>query len=177
MDYFATFATDFMKISEEFDTAVAFAREEAMRTGCTQIGADHLMLGLLRLGSESVSSFLAENGINPAELKAAIEKKVFRPHGIPYGLEDDIRLGEDGNSAINLAIAAAQMEGASEAGVEHLVRALGGITGSECSRILREAGLRVSAAKHAAETKEYTPSEDEINRLLGAFRYNSEYPS
>ena len=40
-----------MKISDEFDAIVGFAREEAMRTGSYSIDADHLFLGILRHGS------------------------------------------------------------------------------------------------------------------------------
>ena len=37
-----------MKISDELNLIVRYAREEAMRTGSYGIGTDHLVLGILR---------------------------------------------------------------------------------------------------------------------------------
>ncbi len=167
-----------MKISEEFDRAVAYAREEAMRTGCTQIGADHLMLGLLRLGSAEVLDVLRQKGIEAAGMKSAIEAKVFQKQGIPYGMEDDIRLDTEGNTAINLAIASAQTDNAPEARPLHLLHALCCLSGPACSEILREAGAgTMMGSVKVPQTQEYLPGEEEVNRLLGAFYFRSDIRS
>ena len=43
-----------MRISDELNLIVRYAREEAMRTGSYGIGVDHLVLGILRQDRKSV---------------------------------------------------------------------------------------------------------------------------
>ena len=42
-----------IKVTEELNRIINYAREEAMRTGSYGIGPDHLMLGLIICFSES----------------------------------------------------------------------------------------------------------------------------
>ena len=48
-----------MRIAEELNDIVKYAREEAMRTGSYGIGVDHLMLGLLRHAENNACRALA----------------------------------------------------------------------------------------------------------------------
>ena len=52
-----------MKISQEFDAIVGFAREEAMRTGSYGIGPDHLFLGIIRQEENAAFRSLQSLGI------------------------------------------------------------------------------------------------------------------
>lgn len=130
-----------MKISEEFDTIVGFAREEAMRTGSYSIEADHLFLGILRHGSNAAVEALKSRGIDAAECKSEIDSLIFHEHSIPYSNEDDIRLSREGSNTVNLAIADAIAEGAQEAGALHLMKAVCKQQGSRSSEYLRRHGL------------------------------------
>ena len=161
-----------MKFSQVFCDILSFAREEAMRTGCTEVGADHLMLGILRHPDSGAAAILSAGGIDAESLKNLIDATVFRRDAIPYGMEDSIRPGEEGNTALNLAVAEAQKDGAGQVEAAHLLRALSLMHGPVCSGILRKASI-ASAAPSGPDTKEYTPREDEINRLLGAFPVSS----
>ncbi|MBO4426891.1 MAG: hypothetical protein J5771_00200 [Bacteroidales bacterium] len=161
-----------MKFSQDFCDILSFAREEAMRTGCTEVGADHLMLGILRDADCGAAAILAAGGIDAEALKTRIDAAVFRRDAIPYGMEDSVRPGEEGNAALNLAVAEAQKDGAGQVEAVHLLRALRLMHGPVCSGILREGSL-ASDSPAGADTKEYTPREDEINRLLGAFPVSS----
>ena len=157
-----------MKFSQDFCDILSLAREEAMRTGCTEVGADHLMLGILRNSGCEAASALATGGIDTKELKSRIDAALFHRDAIPYGMEDSVRPGPQGEAAINLAVAEAQKDGAGQVGVMHLLRALRLMHGPVCSGILREAAVSTPSPS-GPDTKEYTPREDEINRLLGVF--------
>ena len=113
-----------MKISDEFDAIVGFAREEAMRTGSYSIDADHLFLGILRHGSNRAVEVLRSLGVDTATCKSEIDSRIFHEHSIPYGSEDDIRLGREGSNTVSLAIAEAIADGAEEAGAMHILKAV-----------------------------------------------------
>ncbi|MBO4595982.1 MAG: hypothetical protein J5632_05165 [Bacteroidales bacterium] len=157
-----------MKFSQDFCDILSFAREEAMRTGCTEVSADHLMLGMLRNSACGAAAILAAGGIDPQELKKRIDAALFHREAIPYEMADSVRPGPQGDAAINLAVAEAQKDDAGEVGALHLLRALRQMHGPVCSGMLREAAISASSPS-GPDTKEYTPREDEINRLLGAF--------
>ena len=134
-----------MKISKEFDAIVGFAREEAMRTGSFSIEADHLFLGILRHGSNSAVEALRSSGIDTMDCKREIDTLIFHDLGIPYGREDDVRLGREGSNTVSLAIAEAIADGAEETGAIHLLKAICKQESSRSSEYLRRRGLNGSS--------------------------------
>ena len=130
-----------MKISQEFDAIIGFAREEAMRTGSYSIEADHLFLGILRHGSNPAVEAMRSLGVDTAACKAEIDAMVFHEQGIPFGAEDGIRLGREGNNTVSLAIAEAMAEGAAEAGALHLLKAICKQENCNSSEYLRRRGI------------------------------------
>ena len=100
-----------MKISEEFDQIVGFAREEAMRTGSYSIGADHLLLGLLRHGSNDAVKAMKDCGMDTCACKKELDSRIFHEHSIPYEHEDEVRLNREGSNTVSLAIAEAMKDG------------------------------------------------------------------
>ena len=134
-----------MKISKEFDAIVGFAREEAMRTGSFSIEADHLFLGILRHGSNSAVEALRSSGIDTMDCKREIDTLIFHDLGIPYGREDDVRLGREGSNTVSLAIAEAIADGAEETGAIHLLKAICKQEDSRSSEYLRRRGLNGSS--------------------------------
>ena len=130
-----------MKISQEFDAIVGFAREEAMRTGSFSIEADHLFLGILRHGSNPAVDALRSLGVDTAGCKSEIDTLVFHDQGIPYSVEDSIRLGREGGNTVSLAIAEAMAEGADEAGSIHLLKAICKQENCHSSEYLRRRGI------------------------------------
>ena len=130
-----------MKISKEFDTIVGFAREEAMRTGSYSIEADHLFLGILRHGNNSAVEAMRSSGIDTAVCKDEIDSFIFHEQGIPYGHEDEIRLGREGSNTVSLAIANAISDGSEETCAIHLLKAILKQENSRSSEYLRRHGL------------------------------------
>lgn len=64
-------------ISSSFENIINLSSQEAMRTGHTEIRADHLMLGLLRLADTAVLEILGKIGTEARELKARIDDELF----------------------------------------------------------------------------------------------------
>lgn len=67
-----------IKFSDEFNNIAFRARNEALRTGCIGIGADHLALGLLRHRHNDACLTLEEFGIDLKEFKKFIDARVFQ---------------------------------------------------------------------------------------------------
>ena len=164
-----------MKISQEFDTIVGFAREEAMRTGSYTIEADHLFLGILRHGGNPAVEALRALGVDTAACKAEIDALVFHDQGIPYTAEDGIRLGREGSNTVSLAIAEAMAEGADEAGAVHLLKAICKQEKCYGGEYLRKRGIssrNFSGEKPAARKCETTPDKKNIALLLSTINLN-----
>ena len=66
-----------MKISDELNLIVRYAREEAMRTGSYGIGTDHLVLGILRHADNNACRALRGLGADPEEMKQFIDVHIF----------------------------------------------------------------------------------------------------
>lgn len=164
-----------MKISQEFDAIVGFAREEAMRTGSYSIEADHLFLGILRHGGNPAVEALRALGVDTAGCKAEIDALIFHEQGIPYGAEDSIRLGREGGNTVSLAIAEAMADGAKEAGAIHLLRAVCKQEGSHSSEYLRKRGISSSSfhgEKPAPQKCETEVSKKNLALLLSTINLN-----
>lgn len=65
-----------MEQTQNLHTIFAYARQEAERLGNNEVMPDHLMLSILRLGSGKAFELLMQAGMNPAELKQAIDDRL-----------------------------------------------------------------------------------------------------
>jgi len=93
-----------IKFSQELLTILCYAREEAMRTGHYGIGADHLMLGLLRHRDNDACRALDAFGIDMDALKEAIDGRVFSDRSVPW--HDQARVRPTHGAAALLSAAA-----------------------------------------------------------------------
>ena len=93
-----------MRISDELNLIVRYAREEAMRTGSYGIGIDHLVLGVLRHADNDACRALRGLGADPEELKQFIDMHIFRQGSIPYSDADQVVLSRSAQSLLNLTI-------------------------------------------------------------------------
>ena len=80
-----------IKFSQELLTILNYARDEAMRTGHYGIGADHLVLGLLRHRDNDACRALAACGVDPDALKAAIDGQLFTDRAVPWQDQGQVR--------------------------------------------------------------------------------------
>jgi len=166
-----------MKISEEFDQIVGFAREEAMRTGCYSISPDHLFLGLLRHGSNDAVKAMKECGLDTCSCKKELDKRIFHEHSIPMDEEENVRLDREGSNTVSLAIAEAMKDGALETGAIHLLKAISKQEGSWIGEYLRKAGIRFTSKAIAAKKEEVQPDFKQMSKLLSTIRINTKMPS
>lgn len=131
-----------IKFSPEMLTILGYARDEAMRTGCYGIGADHIVLGLLRHRDNNACRALSAFGVNPETLKEAIDARVFSDHAVPW--HDQARVLPT-RSAAALASAAAYEALKHDQHVilsSHFLLALLRSEGNAAVEFLRREGLR-----------------------------------
>lgn len=166
-----------MKISEEFDQIVGFAREEAMRTGSYSIGPDHLFLGLLRHGSNDAVRAMKGCGLDTCACKKDLDSRIFHEHSIPMGHEEQVRLDRDGSSTVSLAIAEAMKDGAAEAGAIHLLKAISKQERCWSGELLRKAGLSFAPGTKKPAAKGTEPDFKTMSRLLSSIKINTKMPS
>ena len=72
-----------LQVSEELNAIIKYAREEALRTGSYGIGPDHLFLGIIRQEENAAFKALQDLGVEPAELKTFIDRRIFTNETIP----------------------------------------------------------------------------------------------
>lgn len=65
-----------MEQTQNLHTIFVYARQEAERLGNSEVLPDHLMLAILRLGSGKAFELLMQAGLNPVELKQAIDDRL-----------------------------------------------------------------------------------------------------
>ena len=113
-----------MRISDELNLIVRYAREEAMRTGSYGIGVDHLMLGILRHADNDACRVLRGLGADPEEMKQFIDMHIFRQGSIPYSDVDQVVLARSAQSLLNLTILEATRLKHAETESMHLLLAI-----------------------------------------------------
>ena len=66
------------QFSPRIKDIIGYSREEAIRLGNDYIGQEHLILGILSDGEGIATDVLEQLGLNLAEIKRLIEKKVYK---------------------------------------------------------------------------------------------------
>ena len=130
-----------MKISSNLNSIVNFAREEAMRCGSYQIEPDHLMLGLLRHGTNYGAMHLKMDGVELEEMKMFLDDKLSRPRHIPYEEIDAVTLSRAGANILTLAVLEAMRFSSDTVVPEHLLLALTKTPGNLSGVYLAEHGI------------------------------------
>lgn len=130
-----------MRISEELNLIVKYARDEAMRTGSYGIGTDHLMLGMIRHGENNACKALAGLGIDLTEMKSYIDMHVFRQSNIPYSEIDQIVLSRAAQSILNLTILEATRLRNPDTDGTHLLLAISRSSDNYAQNFLKQKGL------------------------------------
>ena len=145
-----------IKLSQELVTILAYAREEAMRTGSYGITADHLLLGIIRHGENGACALFRESGIDTGALKAHIDSLIFHDKCVPFGESDKISVSRSAQNAINLAGFEALRDKDDEIRAAHLLIAITR-SGNSVGRDYM-AGMNVGSDEllkcHAAHKKE-----------------------
>ena len=140
----------FEKYNEKARRALFFARYEASKLGSRVIEAEHVLLGILREGEESVMSLFARFDVKPDEIRREIEgERVFVER---VSSTADLPLSEETKKV--LAYAAHEAEGMAHTAVgsEHLLIGILRVESSLAMRVLTHAGLDLYAVREEVVT-------------------------
>ena len=130
-----------LQVSEDLNKIIAYAREEAMRTGSYGIGPDHLFLGIIRHEENSAFTTLQHLGVEPADLKAFVDQRIFTNETIPYEQIDHISFSRQAQNVLSITVMEASRLKSAAARPEHLLLALCRTTESYGQVYLRSHGI------------------------------------
>ena len=130
-----------IKISDELNSIIRYAREEAMRTGSYGIGPDHLFLGMMRQAENGACKVLLSLGVDINEFKRFIDSHIFTNESIPYSESDKISFSRYAQNVLSITVMEASKMNAAEATSLHLLLALCRTTENYGQAYLRQHGV------------------------------------
>lgn len=130
-----------LRVSEELNLIIQYAREEAMRTGSFGIGPDHLFLGIIRHEENTAFKALQSLGVEPADLKGFIDQRIFTGETLPYDQLDNITLSRQAQNVLSITVMEATRLKSPLAHPHHLLLALCRTTESYGQAYLRARGI------------------------------------
>lgn len=110
-----------IRISDELNDIIRYARDEAMRTGSYGIGPDHLFLGVLRHGDNAAFRTVTGLGIDADNFKRFIDSHIFTNEPIPYAESDKISFTRYAQNVLSITVLEASKQGVTEANSLHLL--------------------------------------------------------
>ncbi|MEM8882777.1 MAG: Clp protease N-terminal domain-containing protein [Planctomycetota bacterium] len=113
---------DFNRFSDNPRKALGLSRQEAMRLGHDYIGTEHILLGLLRMGSGCVLDVLLNLDIDLEALRDAVESAVTR--GSANVIEGQLPFTPGAKRVLEFAYEESTKLGHGHIGSEHLVLGL-----------------------------------------------------
>ena len=131
-----------IKFSQEMLTILGYARDEAMRTGCYGIGADHIVLGLLRHRDNNACRALEACGIQLEDLKETIDGRVFTDRAVPWHDQAQVRPTRAAGALLNASAYEALKHSQHEILSSHCLLALLRSEGNAAAEYLLSRGLR-----------------------------------
>jgi Ca2+:H+ antiporter len=141
-------------LSRSAQRALDGAREEALRLGHDAIGAEHIVLSLLRDGDSAVNAFAAL-GLAPTAVRERLEAAGRRARG--KGASDQLQYTSHAKRLIELATREARTEGGA-LGAEHLLAAAVEEPRGPLARLLADAGVSVSHAREVVRGRSAPPA-------------------
>ncbi len=130
-----------LKVTEDLNLVIKYAREEAMRTGSYGIGPDHLFLGIIRQEENAAFKALQNLGIEPADLKNFIDQRIFTNETIPYEEIEHINFSRQAQNVLSITVMEATRMKSEAAAPQHLLLALCRTTESYGQVYLRTHGI------------------------------------
>ncbi|MDY7094649.1 MAG: ATP-dependent Clp protease ATP-binding subunit [Acidobacteriota bacterium] len=166
----------FEKYNEKARRALFFARYEASKLGSRVIESEHILLGILREGEETVNEIFKRFQVKPEEVRREIEgERVFVER---ISSTAELPLSEESKKVLAYASHEAESMLHATVGSEHLLIGLLRVEGAVAMRILAQFGLDVYTVREevlsivkereAAEQKKELPFLSEYGRDLTA---------
>ena len=112
------------KFSEKIRSVIAYSKEEAIRLGNSSVGAEHLLLGILREGTGVAVEILNALDVDIDQLKNVIENKVRTSAVLPYNEIDNVSLLKSAERVLKLVHLEAKALKNETIGTGHLLLAI-----------------------------------------------------
>ena len=131
-----------IRISEELNRIIGYAREEAMRTGNYGISPDHLFLAIIRHRDNAAAEVLSGLGVDLEEMKRSIDERLWTNEPIPYSDAESITFSRGAHNVLSMTVLEATRQMSGVATPEHLLLALCHYAGSGFGQTwLKDAGI------------------------------------
>ncbi len=135
----------FEKYSEKSRRALFFARYEASKLGSRVIESEHVLLGILREGEESIAELLQRLQVKPEDLRREIEgERVFVER---ISSTAELPLSEESKKVLACASHEAETMDHAAVGSEHLLIGVLRVEGCLAQRVLLRHGLKLAAVR------------------------------
>ena len=134
------------RFTERARRAVFFAQEEAARLGSTNVGPEHLLLGLTREPDSVAGKVLVVLGVRPVAVRATLERRVVREGG---NVGNEMQLTSAGRHVIDRAYYEARKLNHEYIGTEHLLLGLMHERESVAAQVLSEFGVDLEQTRAA----------------------------
>ena len=109
--------------SKRFKDILGFSKEEAQRTGYSQIIPEHLLLGLIREGSGRAIEAISHFGTDINNIKISIDQKI-KNSGNSISNFEDIAIDKTADRILKISVLEARLLSAKEIDSEHLLLAI-----------------------------------------------------
>lgn len=152
-----------IRISQELNSIIKYAGEEALRTGSYGIGADHLFLGILRHEDNNACKVITSLGIVTRDMKSFIDKNIFTNETIPYNEIENITFSRSTQNILTIALMEAARMKQQETGSEHLLLALMHSAENYGQNFLKQNGIDYSKILIFMQEKGIIQSNNEVD--------------
>lgn len=154
----------FEKYNEKARRALFFARYEASKLGSRVIESEHILLGILREGEETVSELFESFGVKPEMIRRDIEgERVFVER---ISSTAELPLSEESKKILAYASHEAESMLHSSVGSEHLLIGILRVENCLATRILNRSGFELYGVREevlaTAKTREVSDQEKEL---------------
>lgn len=139
------------KFSPQVKDVISFSREEALRLGHDYIGAEHLLLGLIREGDGMAIKILKSIGVDTATLRRSIEDAVRGASGVSVNL-GNIPLTRQAEKVLKITYLEAKIFKSDLIGTEHLLLSILRDDDNIASQILMQYNITYEIFKQEVET-------------------------
>ncbi len=138
------------KFSPQVKDVISFSREEALRLGHDYIGAEHLLLGLIREGDGMAIKILRSLGVDTLKLRRSIEEAVRGTSSVTVNL-GNIPLTKQAEKVLKITYLEAKIFKSDLIGTEHLLLSLLRDDDNIASQILLQHGVNYEIFKQEVE--------------------------
>jgi ATP-dependent Clp protease ATP-binding subunit ClpC len=138
------------KFSPQVKDVISFSREEALRLGHDYIGAEHLLLGLIREGDGMAIKILKSLGVETSKLRRSIEDAVRGTSSVTVNL-GNIPLTKQAEKVLKITYLEAKIFKSDLIGTEHLLLSILRDDDNIASQILLQYSVNYEIFKQEVE--------------------------